>query len=352
MASEIETRVLPHRVYVASDQTIPRWTFMVIAINRGRRRLKLIEVARNVNTPSGRVRQVQRGDDLKGVVYPANDKAAVDADGSAIGPKGAIAVEIGELKRTARPTSVSARLVFTDRRGAKHTASACVPLVPHRTLWLDFPLEGKWTIVNSRSDRHGVGIQFAFDLITPGDCELYRELQSKGKVSRDLEKCSSFGQPVLAPADGLVLRAVNRERDFRQVGGEPTFGRRPPRDPERYLGNHVILDIGGAYVHLVHFMRGSVMVKAGDRVRAGQLIARAGNSGNTTGPHLHIEVLDRPLDPAAIGSPKDEASGVPFGFRDLAVQREGRTRRVRRCVPKREETVWTGRRNASRQRHR
>ncbi len=344
MASEIEAIVRPRRIYVASDQTLPRWTFLVIAINRSRRRLRLTEVARSVNTPSGRVRRVQRGDDLKGIVYAGQERATVDDTGAVIAPKGAIAVEIAELQRTPRPTSVSVRLSFADRRGDRHAASVRVPLTPHRTLWLDFPLRGKWKAGNARTERHGSGIQFAFDFITTGDWELHGELQTAGKVLRDPGECSSFGQPVFAPADGVILRAVSRERDFRQVGGQPTLHRRPPRTPERYMGNYVILDIGGAYVHMAHFMRGSVLVQAGDKVKAGQLIGRTGNSGNTTGPHLHLEVLDRPLDPAALGSAKDEASGVPFGFRDLMVERNDKRRVVRRCIPKHGDTVSTPRR--------
>jgi len=50
------------------------------------------------------------------------------------------------------------------------------------------------------------------------------------------------------------------------------------------------------YAHL-----SSADVKPGDSVTAGDVIARTGNSGRTTGPHLHFEVLDRgqPVDPEA-----------------------------------------------------
>ena len=43
----------------------------------------------------------------------------------------------------------------------------------------------------------------------------------------------------------------------------------------------------GVYLHL---MKGSVAVREGTRVRAGSLLARSGNTGNSTGPHLHFVV--------------------------------------------------------------
>lgn len=63
-------------------------------------------------------------------------------------------------------------------------------------------------------------------------------------------------------------------------------------------GNLVVLQNGPYqtwYAHLSHFC-----VKPGDAVSAGQLIAHSGNSGNTTGPHLHYEVRfgGQPVDPA------------------------------------------------------
>jgi murein DD-endopeptidase MepM/ murein hydrolase activator NlpD len=36
-------------------------------------------------------------------------------------------------------------------------------------------------------------------------------------------------------------------------------------------------------------------VEEGDNARRGQVLARLGNSGNTTAPHLHFHVMDAPL---------------------------------------------------------
>ncbi len=46
------------------------------------------------------------------------------------------------------------------------------------------------------------------------------------------------------------------------------------------------------YLYLCHLKPGSVRVKKGDIVVAGQEIARIGNSGNTSEPHLHIHLQD------------------------------------------------------------
>ncbi len=70
-------------------------------------------------------------------------------------------------------------------------------------------------------------------------------------------------------------------------------------------GNHVILRLRpGVFAAYAHLQPGSVRVEVGDHVRAGQVLGRLGNSGNTGGPHLHFQLMDRPsiLD----------ADGVPF----------------------------------------
>lgn len=70
------------------------------------------------------------------------------------------------------------------------------------------------------------------------------------------------------------------------------------------LGNHVIVDHGddvfSAYAHL---RRGSVRVAVGDRVEPGDLLGEVGNSGNTTEPHLHVQLMDDRHPSGAAGLP-------------------------------------------------
>jgi murein DD-endopeptidase MepM/ murein hydrolase activator NlpD len=75
----------------------------------------------------------------------------------------------------------------------------------------------------------------------------------------------------------------------------------------RVIGNHVVVDHGdGRYALCAHLQRGSVDVRPGQRVKSGEQIARCGNSGNSTEPHLHFQVMDR--------SRPAFAAGLPFRF--------------------------------------
>ncbi len=71
----------------------------------------------------------------------------------------------------------------------------------------------------------------------------------------------------------------------------------------------------GTHALYAHVQRGSFTVREGERVRAGQVVARCGNSGNSTEPHVHFQLMDGP-DP-------DTARGVPFTWRGIGVPRNG-----------------------------
>jgi murein DD-endopeptidase MepM/ murein hydrolase activator NlpD len=67
----------------------------------------------------------------------------------------------------------------------------------------------------------------------------------------------------------------------------------PFRESKKHeAGNFLILEHGkDEFTEFRHLQRGSIPVKTGDRVAAGQLIGRCGNSGNAVTPHLHFAVL-------------------------------------------------------------
>ena len=89
------------------------------------------------------------------------------------------------------------------------------------------------------------------------------------------------GSPIAAAHAGVVLRV--REDSDSGCG-----------DPEcADQANYVIVDHGnGTLGRYWHLEQGGALVEAGDRVERGEVIARSGNTGFSTAPHLHFEVTD------------------------------------------------------------
>ena len=105
-------------------------------------------------------------------------------------------------------------------------------------------------------------------------------MRARGLWPRELERYEVWGDTVVAPCAGAITRAR----------GDLPDQSPPDRDSVNVAGNHVVLRCDGSDVTvlLAHLMRGSVRVVPGARVRAGDPLGRAGNSGNTTEPHLHV----------------------------------------------------------------
>ena len=70
-------------------------------------------------------------------------------------------------------------------------------------------------------------------------------------------------------------------------------------------GNHVVLGLGpsGPFVLLAHLRRGTLRVGPGDSVTVGEMVGECGNSGNSTEPHVHVQVTDSVVWSAAVGLP-------------------------------------------------
>ena len=106
-----------------------------------------------------------------------------------------------------------------------------------------------------------------------------------------------YGKPVLAVARARVVAAVDRWPD--QIPNDPK-----PVTLREADGNYVILALGrGRYAFYAHLKPGSVRVRRGQRVREGDVLALLGNSGSSTGPHLHFHVMNRPSALASNGLP-------------------------------------------------
>ena len=110
-----------------------------------------------------------------------------------------------------------------------------------------------------------------------------------------------YGQPIYAAVAGRVVSSLDGLPN-QKPGGLPV-----DLPVSQALGNNVIVDIGnGRYAFYAHMMPGSVRVHPGDRVAVGTMLGQLGNTGNTSAPHLHFQIMDRP---SAL-----DADGLPFQF--------------------------------------
>jgi len=106
-----------------------------------------------------------------------------------------------------------------------------------------------------------------------------------------LEDYACFGAPLIAPVAGQVVIAIDGYVD-QEIGGS---------DRKNPAGNHVVIKMNDIhYAMLAHMKQGQTIVNVGDRVSIGQKLGECGNSGNTTGPHLHFQ-LQSEADPYAKG---------------------------------------------------
>ncbi len=153
----------------------------------------------------------------------------------------------------------------------------------------------------------------AVDLMQVGSGGIHRP------GSTELSSYYIFDQTVLAPVDGTVTYVLDGRPD--QLIGQP--------DERHPSGNQLVIDIGGGrHLMMGHLRQGSITVRVGDRVREGQPIARVGNSGHSSAPHLHIQAQSLPVgigDIEAVDLPQmlRTLHTYPLLFRDAGLLRDG-----------------------------
>lgn len=128
----------------------------------------------------------------------------------------------------------------------------------------------------------------------------------------DNKNYRAYGEEALAVADGVVTETKDGIPE--NVPGPAS--RAVPITLETVGGNHVVLDLGhGAYALYAHLQPGSLQVKPGDKVKAGQVVGLVGNSGNSTEPHLHFHICD--------GKSPLGCEGLPYAFPSFEMQGRG-----------------------------
>lgn len=102
--------------------------------------------------------------------------------------------------------------------------------------------------------------------------------RARGIYPDELARYAIFGETVVSPCNGTVLSFVDALPD-QPIGAI---------DEKNALGNHIAVRCGDVDVTLAQLMTRSIAVKPGAAVAAGAPLAKTGNSGRSTEPHLHI----------------------------------------------------------------
>jgi murein DD-endopeptidase MepM/ murein hydrolase activator NlpD len=188
-----------------------------------------------------------------------------------------------------------------------------------------FPLRGVWYAGWGASfhtgHRWAIPEEFALDIAKIGESGI----SHKGDGTR-FNDYYAYGADVLAAANGRVTSVASDQPE------DPSAMHRPNESQEAYLtrlqkeqaerlakgltaiaGNYVMIDHGkNEYSLYAHLQPGSVRVHIGDQVKAGDVIGKLGSSGNSTEPHLHFHVCDKP-DPLM-------CAGIPVNFSNITIQ--------------------------------
>jgi hypothetical protein len=158
---------------------------------------------------------------------------------------------------------------------------------------LSLPFGGRWLVAwggdtKELNHHHDSPAQrFALDLL--GVNKTGETHRGDGVKNEDY---FCFGREILAPADGIVVEAIDGVRDNTPGSMNPYCA----------VGNSVLIQHETNEISvLAHLQRGSIVVKAGESVKRGQLVGKCGNSGNSSEPHLHYHLQDSPIFQDALG---------------------------------------------------
>ncbi len=216
------------------------------------------------------------------------------------------------------PATVRHRLTFRRVPGTGSTDSSTFTLSGTNTMVtpaaapVRAPLRGEWLAANGPSNTSGhrrtaialdgtvaIGQRFAIDFL---QVDSTGRTWRPGTDSTDNRNYYAYGREIHSVGDGTVVQLLD---SLPENSPRSAVARAVPINLVTVGGNHIVVDMGqGRFAFYAHVIPGSLRVKLGDRVRAGQVLALVGNSGNSTEPHLHFHIGD--------GVSPLGAEGIPY----------------------------------------
>jgi hypothetical protein len=228
-----------------------------------------------------------------------------------------------------QPQNVRVHVEAKDSSGKDVKAEGSIPISTFQSsVEYDFPLHGTWYIGASGTlhshHRWAAMEEFALDILQLA--ERSKSYKTTGLTSQDY---FAFGQDVIAVADGTVVEAVDKyaDDDAKLKQENETYDQYDQRiqseqmqalaqDPYTVAGNYIVIKHNDSeYSMYAHLKKGSVKIKKGDVLKRGQVIARVGNTGSSTEPHLHFQLQD--------GSDPLRSRALPVRFRNAVVEMLG-----------------------------
>lgn len=210
--------------------------------------------------------------------------------------------------------SANVRITVADAKGRRAEQMLRIPVqYYHQKTSLIFPFRGPGVVGQDWITNGGHG-GYAPVILTDFAIDVRGLDQNGAETKNDSDENAAavgWGREIIAPAAGTVTYARNDIPDNPHMGEPDMKTYAALHDPiMAALGNCVIIDHGNSeYSVMMHMQQGSVTVKVGDRVAAGQVIGRLGNSGGAFGPHLHYQLQSGP-QPA-----RDQT--LPFKFQNI-----------------------------------
>ena len=194
----------------------------------------------------------------------------------------------------------------------------------HSPVSIADPLPGTWTVLQGgrsvllNAHRPFKAQRDALDILKADGGRTFRGNKT------DVNSYFAYGQPVLAPVSGRVVVAIDYLPD-QEIGH---------LDRRHAAGNEVVIQFAPSrYLLFAHLKRTSLLVNLGETVTIGTPIGRVGNSGNSSQPHLHLEVLNR----ADLRQPG--ARTCPLVFANVTLDRGGKISRGVTVDPRRNDRI-------------
>ncbi len=170
------------------------------------------------------------------------------------------------------------------------------------------PFKGEWSVVNG-----GAFKEISHSWFVPSQRYAYDFLiiDEKGKTydgdKHRPEDYYCYGKEITAPEDGTVVYIYDKCEDSKIFGNGRLDG-----NIKDICGNHLVIKHNDTeYSMIAHIMPKSIAVKVGQRVMKGEAIASCGNTGNSSEPHIHFQLMT--------GKSHFTSAGLPIKFNNISI---------------------------------